>query len=86
LLFGAQMLQTFMKELIEYITTALVDDRSAVKVEEHNERNAVVYHLYVSEEETGRVIGREGKIANALRILIDCSLRQGRKQHILKIM
>ncbi len=75
-----------MKDLVDYITSALVDDKSAVRVEERVERNAVVYQLYVADGETGRVIGREGKIANALRILIDCSVRRDKKQHILKIM
>lgn len=75
-----------MKDLVDYITTALVDDRSSVHVEERIERNAVVYQLYVADGETGRVIGREGKIANALRLLMDCSMRRDKKQHILKIM
>ena len=75
-----------MKDLVDYITTALVDDRSSVNVEERIERNAIVYQLYVADGETGRVIGREGKIANALRLLMDCSMRRDKKQHILKIM
>ncbi|MEI7467104.1 MAG: KH domain-containing protein [Chloroflexota bacterium] len=75
-----------MKDLVDYITTALVDDRSSVHVEERIERNATVYQLYVADGETGRVIGREGKIANALRLLMDCSMRRDKKQHILKIM
>jgi predicted RNA-binding protein YlqC (UPF0109 family) len=78
-----------MKDLIEYLAKGLVDDPEAVSIEQYRDRNANILHLYVAEGETGRVIGREGKIANAIRTLMDCAHEQdgrGRRQTILKIM
>ena len=59
-----------MKELITYIAENLVDDRDAIRVNEYHQRRMMVYELTVAKDETGRVIGREGKIANAMRTLL----------------
>ena len=59
-----------MKELITYIAENLVDDREAIRVNEYRQRRMTVYELVVAKDETGRVIGREGKIANAIRTLL----------------
>jgi uncharacterized protein len=75
-----------MKELVEFIARGLVDEQDGVEVEVRSERNAIVYHLFVNEHETGRVIGRDGKIANAIRVLMDCTAQRDRKQPILKVM
>ena len=75
-----------MQDLIDFVARGLVDDHESVVVEVRPERNATVFHLFVNEAETGRVIGRDGKIANAIRILMDCSSARERKQAILKVM
>lgn len=59
-----------MKELIEFMARGLVDDRDAVAVAEIRAGRQTVYELRVGEGETGRVIGREGKVANAMRVLV----------------
>lgn len=59
-----------MKELITYIAENLVDDREAIRVNEYRQRRMTVYELVVAKDETGRVIGREGKIANAMLTLL----------------
>lgn len=61
-----------MKELLEIIAKGLVEnpDKVSVTVDEPNERGIVVYHLHVDEDEMGRVIGKQGRIAKAIRTVI----------------
>jgi hypothetical protein len=59
-----------MKPLIEYIAKSLVDDPMQVQVTEHGRGKEVRLELKVGEEDMGRVIGRSGKVANAMRALL----------------
>ncbi|MBP1535395.1 MAG: KH domain-containing protein [Ruminococcus sp.] len=61
-----------MKELLEGIAADLVDDKSAVQVtvDEPNEEGVVVYHLHVAPDDMGRVIGKQGRIAKAIRVVM----------------
>ncbi len=61
-----------MKELLEIIAKGLVEnpDKVSVTVDEPNERGIVVYHLHVDESEMGRVIGKQGRIAKAIRTVV----------------
>ena len=59
-----------MKELLEYIARALVDKPEAVWVEVDEEDDEVTLTLGVDESDMGRVIGRDGRIANAIRSLL----------------
>ncbi len=59
-----------MKELIEIMAKTLVEDPEAVSVEETIEEDIIVFELRVAESDLGRVIGREGKIAKAMRLII----------------
>ncbi|NLP04542.1 KH domain-containing protein [Candidatus Fermentibacteria bacterium] len=59
-----------MKELIEMIARTLVEDQENVHVEEKEVEGVTVYELRVSESDLGRVIGREGRIAKAIRTII----------------
>lgn len=59
-----------MKGLIEYIARSLVDDPMAVRVVEQHRGRDVRIELTVSEEDMGRVIGRAGRVANAMRQLL----------------
>lgn len=61
-----------MKELLELIAKGLVDspDEVSVTVDEADERGIVVYHLHVAENDMGRVIGKQGRIAKAIRTVI----------------
>ena len=60
-----------MKELLAIIAKGLVDDPTAVNVEadEPNEDGTVVYHIHVAESDMGRIIGKQGKIAKAIRTI-----------------
>ena len=61
-----------MKDLLIAIAKGLVDDPSAVRVDVDDpaEDGIVVYHLHVSESDMGRVIGKQGRIAKAIRTLM----------------
>lgn len=59
-----------MKNLIEYIAKSLVDDPSQVQVTQIEGGSAVILELHVAPEDMGRVIGRSGRVANAMRTLL----------------
>lgn len=59
-----------MKELLEYIARSLVDDLSQVSVKETRSGGVVILELRVSPEDMGRVIGRNGRVANSIRALL----------------
>ncbi len=61
-----------MKELLETIAKGLVEnpDKVCVTVDEPDERGVTVYHLHVDEDEMGRIIGRQGRIAKAIRTVV----------------
>ncbi len=60
-----------MRKLIEYIAQSLVDDPSAVEVREiRDDRNVLVLELHVAPDDFGKVIGRQGRVAKAMRALL----------------
>lgn len=61
-----------MQELIVTIVKGLVDDKDAVSVtvDEPKEDGTVVYHLHVAADDMGRVIGKQGRIAKAIRTIV----------------
>ena len=58
-----------MKDLLEFLTQALVENPAAVEVEEFEEDGDLVYEISVADDDLGRVIGKGGRVANALRTL-----------------
>ena len=58
-----------MRELLEYLTKALVEDPDAVEVEELEEDGDLVYEITVADDDLGRVIGKGGRVANAIRTI-----------------
>lgn len=61
-----------MEELLKSITMGLVDNPNEVSidVDEPNEEGVIVYHLHVAEGDMGRVIGKQGRIAKAIRVVM----------------
>ena len=59
-----------MKEFIEYIAKNLVDDPNNVRVDETSEENKVVLKLHVAKNDLGKVIGKQGKTAKSMRVLL----------------
>lgn len=74
-----------MESLIEYIAKSLVDDPSQVEVRRRNAGQTIILELRVAPEDAGRVIGRNGRVANAIRSLLYASADRG-KRVILKIV
>lgn len=72
-----------MKELVEYIAKSLVDDPSQVEVTEIRRGSSVVLKLQVAQEDKGRVIGRNGRVANAMRSLLRVrGAREGKRVNL----
>ena len=71
-----------MQELLLALARGLVDDKDAVSVsvDEPREDGTIVYHLSVAENDMGRVIGKQGRIAKAIRVVMRAAaVRQGEK-------
>ena len=69
-----------MSDLLAYLARELVDDPAAVRVEEEERDDALVLALHVAPDDVGKVIGRQGRIARALRTLVRASsARDGRR-------
>ena len=75
-----------MKELIEYISTSLVDDPTQVEVLQFRRGSQVVLQLGVAKEDMGRIIGRGGKVASAMRALLRVAAAQEGKRATLDIV
>ena len=69
-----------MRKLIEYIAKSLVDEPAAVQVREvRNDRNVLALELHVAPDDFGKVIGRQGRVAKAMRTLLRAGgMREGR--------
>jgi predicted RNA-binding protein YlqC (UPF0109 family) len=58
-----------VRDLVEFLVRSLVDDPDAVRVEELDGDDGVVLEVHVADDDLGRVIGRDGRVANAIRTL-----------------
>ena len=59
-----------MEALIDYVARSLVDDPTQVKIHEYRRGSSVTYELTVAKEDMGRVIGKGGRVATAMRALL----------------
>ena len=75
-----------MTELLVWLVRRLVDDPDAVRVEEIEREEATVLQLYVAPEDRGKVIGRAGRIARALRTIVRASSARSRRRVVLEIV
>ena len=76
-----------MRELIEYIAKGLVDRPEEVRVTQIRGQQATILKLWVAQEDKGWVIGRRGRVANAMRTLLGVSAEsEGRRRAILEIV
>ncbi|PWH19679.1 MAG: RNA-binding protein [Anaerolineae bacterium] len=72
-----------MKSLIEYIAQSLVDHPEEVRVREIRKGSSVNLALHVAKEDMGRVIGKNGRVANAIRVLLRvAAARQGLRANL----
>ncbi|MEA3349674.1 MAG: KH domain-containing protein [Chloroflexota bacterium] len=75
-----------MKDLIEFIARSLVDDPMEVRVEQKERGPKVYFNLCVAKEDMGRVIGKGGRVANAMRKLLRVAAAREGKQASLDIV
>ena len=75
-----------MKELIAYISRALVDNPDAVDVQEIKAQQTLVLELRVAKEDLGKVIGKKGRTAQAMRTILSCASAKEKKRVILEIV
>ncbi len=75
-----------MTEIVEYLARRLVDDPDAVRVEEVEREGAVVLQLHVAPDDVGKVIGRQGRIARALRTIVRASAARRDHRVLLEIV
>ena len=75
-----------MAELLAWLARRLVDDPDAVRVETEERDDAVVLRLYVAPDDVGKVIGRQGRIARALRTVVRATGSRGRRRQLLEIV
>ena len=76
-----------MKELLEYLARALVDDPDAVEVEQFEEDDGtVVLELSVAEDDYGQIIGRGGRTAQALRTIIKAAAVKDNRRVLVDIV
>ncbi|UCH85835.1 MAG: KH domain-containing protein [Candidatus Latescibacterota bacterium] len=74
-----------MKQLIEYIATSLVEDGREVKVTESTKENYTVMELSVSSADLGKVIGKNGQTARAIRTLVNAAASKAGDKIIFEI-
>jgi predicted RNA-binding protein YlqC (UPF0109 family) len=75
-----------MKELISFIATKLVDEPDVVHVEQHEEEGAVTVELRVAKEDLGKVIGKQGRTARAMRTVLAAMAAKEEKRSRLEIL
>ena len=75
-----------MRQLIEQIVRLLVDDPDAVEVNEEEGEQTTILEVKVAKEDIGKVIGRQGRTARALRTLLNAAGMKVRKRFVLQIL
>ncbi len=71
-----------MEELVRYIISSLVDDKDSFDVETVTEGENTVINITVDKKEIGKVIGKQGRIAKAIRMLVKAASKDGGKYYV----
>jgi len=75
-----------MKDLVGYIASALVDNPDEIEIEEVLGNQATVLELKVAKEDLGKIIGKKGRTAQAIRTILNASSAKTKKRTILEIV
>ncbi|MCB0828835.1 MAG: KH domain-containing protein [Solirubrobacterales bacterium] len=75
-----------MREMLEFLTRALVEDPDAVEVEELEEDGDLVFEITVDQDDLGRVIGKGGRVANALRTVAKAAAVREERRVLVDIL
>jgi predicted RNA-binding protein YlqC (UPF0109 family) len=73
-------------EIVEYLARRLVDAPDAVRVDQVDRDDATILQLWVAPDDVGKVIGRQGRIARALRTIVRASAARDERRVMLEIM
>ena len=74
-----------IKELIEYVASALVDENKGIKVKESTKESYTVMELSVSSDDLGKIIGKNGQTARAIRTLVNAAASKAGDKIIFEI-
>ncbi|HEX4745779.1 MAG TPA: KH domain-containing protein [Gaiellaceae bacterium] len=74
-----------MAELLEWLARRLVDEPDAVRVETEEREDVIIFHLHVAPDDVGKVIGKQGRIARALRSVVRASGARAHERYVLEI-
>ena len=74
-----------MAELLAFLARELVADPGAVRVETEERDDAIVFHLHVAPTDVGKVIGRQGRLARALRSIVRAGGARAARRYLLEI-
>jgi predicted RNA-binding protein YlqC (UPF0109 family) len=75
-----------MKELVEHIARALVDDPERVEVSERESESSFVIELKVAKQDVGKVIGKQGRTAQSLRTILSAASKELKKNAVVEII
>jgi predicted RNA-binding protein YlqC (UPF0109 family) len=75
-----------MRDLVEFVAKSLVDDPGAVEIRMRERDQATVLELEVAPDDLGKVIGRQGRTARAIRTLLSVAGQKTRRRYILDIL
>ena len=75
-----------MKELLIYIVKSIVENKDAVEVAEVENETSIVYKITVAPDDIGRIIGKQGRIAQSIRSIAKAATPLGQKKTIVDIM
>lgn len=75
-----------MRELVEFLAQSLVDEPDAVEIRMRNRDQATVIELEVAPGDLGKVIGRQGRTARAMRTLLNAAGQKQRRRYVLDIL
>ena len=75
-----------MKELVEFIAKSIVNEPDEVVVTEENDEEGIVFSLQVADDDKGRVIGKQGRVAGAMRTLLRVKAAKAGTRVTLKII
>ena len=74
-----------MKYLLEYIAQAIVTNKDDVTIREEETESTTILHLTVNEEDMGQIIGKQGRVIQAIRAIIKTASRGGEKRYLVEV-
>jgi predicted RNA-binding protein YlqC (UPF0109 family) len=79
-------MENVMLELVKYIAESLVDKPEEVKVSQTEDDKSIIIELSVAREDMGKVIGKQGRIAKAVRAVVKAASSRSKKKYVVEIV